>query len=130
MIPIEVEIPSLRILVETKQSEEDWVQSRYNQLNLIDERRLTALCHGQAYQRRISRAFDKKVKDRKIEEGDLVVKQTNPALSDPRGKWTPNYEGPYVVRQRFSGGALVLSEMDNPSCQIIVNSDAVKKYYA
>jgi hypothetical protein len=59
-----------------------------------------------------------------------VVKQTNPAMSDPRGKWAPNYEGPYVVKQVFSGGALVLAEMDNPNCKIIVNSDIVKKYHA
>jgi transposase InsO family protein len=130
VIPIEVEIPSLRVLIETKQIEEEWVQSRYDQLNLIDEKRLTALCHGQAYQKRISRAFDKKVRDRNIKVGDLVVKQTNPVISDPRGKWAPYYEGLYVVKQIFSGGALVLSEMDNPSCQIIVNSDIVKKYYA
>jgi hypothetical protein len=120
----------LRVLVETQQDEKDWIQSRYDQLNLIDEKRLAALCHGQAYQRRISRAFDKKVKDREIKEGDLVVKQTNPVIHDPRGKWAPNYEGPVVVRQAYSGGALVLSEMDNPNCRIIVNSDSVKKYYA
>jgi len=129
VIPIEVEIPSLRVLVETEQTEEDWVQSRYDQLNLIDEKRLAALCHGHAYQRRISRAFDKKVKDRDIREGDLVVKQINPMAHDSRGKWAPNYEGPYVVKRLFSGGALVLAEMDNPNCQIIVNSDSVKKYY-
>jgi transposase InsO family protein len=130
VIPIEVEIPSLRVLMETQQDEAEWVKTRYDQLNLIEEKRLAALCHSQAYQQRISRSFDKKVKDRQIQEGDLVVKQINPVVSDPRGKWSPNYEGPYVVKRIYSGGALVLAEMDNPDCQIIVNSDIVKRYYA
>ena len=130
VVPVEVEIPSLRVLVETQQDEEEWIRSRHDQLNLIDEKRLAALCHGQVYQARISRAFNKRVKDRRIKEGDLVVKQTNPAISDSRGKWAPNYEGPYVIKQIFSGGALVLAEMDNPNCKIIVNSDTVKKYHA
>ena len=32
--------------------------------------------------------------------------------TDSRGKWTPNFEGPYVVKKAFSGGALILETMD------------------
>ena len=39
---IEVEIQSLRILVETKVLEEDWAKARYEQLALIDEKRARA----------------------------------------------------------------------------------------
>ena len=46
VLPIEVEIPSLRILMEAKLEEAKWVQVRYDQLNLIEEKRLKALCHG------------------------------------------------------------------------------------
>ncbi|PKI67487.1 hypothetical protein CRG98_012071 [Punica granatum] len=50
VIPIEVEIPSMRVLAETKLEEREWAKQRCDQLNLIDEKRLTALCHGQCYQ--------------------------------------------------------------------------------
>ena len=40
MLPIEVEIKSLRVLVETKVLEEDWAKPRYEQLALIDEKRV------------------------------------------------------------------------------------------
>ncbi|GMY17409.1 protein NYNRIN-like [Fagus crenata] len=53
VLPVEVEIPSLRILSQTQLEEAEWAQARYEQLNFIDEKRLTALCHGQLYQRRI-----------------------------------------------------------------------------
>lgn len=36
VLPIEVEIPSLRILTNVKRDEAEWVQARLDQLNLID----------------------------------------------------------------------------------------------
>ena len=49
VLPVEVEIPSLCILREVELEEAEWVQARYEQLNLIEEKRLAALCHGQLY---------------------------------------------------------------------------------
>ncbi|KAA3471274.1 RNA-directed DNA polymerase [Gossypium australe] len=40
------EIPSIRILSELKLDEAKWIQSRYDQLNLIEEKRLRAIHHG------------------------------------------------------------------------------------
>nr|KYP43128.1 Transposon Ty3-I Gag-Pol polyprotein [Cajanus cajan] len=130
VLPIEVEIPFLRVLADVKLEEAEWVQIRYDQLNLIEEKRLNALCHGQLYQRRVQRAYDKKVRPREFQEGDLVLKKILPNLKDHRGKWTPNYEGPYVVKKAFSGGALILTNMDGEDLSLLVNSDAVKKYFA
>ncbi|XP_039056854.1 LOW QUALITY PROTEIN: uncharacterized protein LOC120199967, partial [Hibiscus syriacus] len=130
VLPIEVEIPSLRILSEVKLDEAEWVQARYDQLNLIEEKRLKAICHGQMYQKRMIRAHGKKVHLREFHEGDLVLKRILPIQKDFRGKWMPNWEGPYVVKKAFSGGALVLTEMDGSELPYPVNSDAVKRYFA
>ena len=40
VLPIEVEVPSLRVLREVELEEAEWVQARYEQLNLIEERRM------------------------------------------------------------------------------------------
>jgi len=53
VLPIKVEIPSLRVLMERKLEKVEWVQTRYDQLNLIKEKRLITLCHGQLYQKRM-----------------------------------------------------------------------------
>ncbi|OMO57947.1 Integrase, catalytic core [Corchorus capsularis] len=95
VVPIEVEIPSLKIYRELRLEEDEWIQERIDQLNLIDEKRVTAICHGQLYQRRMERAYNKKVRPRQFKEGDLVLKRIFPDQRDPRGKWTPNWEGPY-----------------------------------
>ena len=130
VLPFEVEIPSLRVLMETKLEEAEWVKARYGQLNLIEEKRLAAVCHGQLYQRRMKKAFDKKVRPREFHEGDLVIKNIISIQKDNRCKWMPNYEGPYVVKKAFSGGALILTNMDGDELPLPVNSDTVKKYYA
>ena len=72
------------------------------------------------------RAFNKKVKPRHFSEGDLVLKKILPNVKDPRGKFTPNYDGLYVVRKVLSEGALILGEMDGPNLRDPVNLDMVK----
>ena len=74
VLPIEVEIQSLRVLVEANVLEKDWAKVRYEQLALIDEKRARAQYHAQWYQKRITRAFNKKVKPRNLKEWDLVLK--------------------------------------------------------
>jgi len=129
VLPFEVKIPSLRVLMETKLEEAEWVQARYDQLNLIDEKRLAAICHRQLYQNRMKKAFDKKVRPQELCEGDLVVKKIISVQKDHRGKWMQNYEGPYVVKKVFSRGALILTRMDGEELPLPVNYDVVKKFY-
>ena len=62
VLPIKVEIPSLRVLKKVELEEAEWVQARYEQLNLIEEKRMKAICHGQLYQKWMMRAYDKKIR--------------------------------------------------------------------
>ncbi|XP_070007480.1 uncharacterized protein [Nicotiana sylvestris] len=69
VIPAEVEIPSLRIIHEAELDDPEWVKNRYEQVALIDGKRMNAVCHGQLYQNRMSRAFNKRVKPRQFTLG-------------------------------------------------------------
>ena len=128
--PVEVEIPSLRVLMEAELEESEWVKTRFEQLNMVEEKRLKAICHGQLYQGRMARAFNKRVRPREFQVGDLVLKKILPNQEDARGKWAPNYEGPYIVKQAFSGGALILTDVDGKELPRPTNTDAVKRFYA
>ena len=44
------------------------MKERYEQLTLIDEKRVRAQYHAQGYQKRIARAFNKKVRARNLKE--------------------------------------------------------------
>ena len=109
---------------------DEWVQSRLDHLNLIDEKRLAAVCHSQMYQKRMIKAFNKKIKHQVYQAGDLVIKRMILPQGDPRGKWTPTYEGPFLIKKIFSGGAMILTTMDGEDLLHPMNADIVKRYYA
>ncbi|PKI51376.1 hypothetical protein CRG98_028237 [Punica granatum] len=129
VLPIKVEIPSMRVLAESKLKEAEWAKQRYDQLNLIDEKWLTALCHDQCYQQRMVRAFNARVRHREFNPGDLVLRKVLHIAPDSRGKFAYKYDGPFVVRETLSGGAIILSDMDGTENALPVNADALKKYY-
>ena len=89
-----------------------------------------AMSHGRLYQQRMKNVFNKKVRLRKFHEGDLVLKKMSHNVKDNREKWAPNYEGPFVVKMAFFGGALILTNMDGEQLPSPMNSDVVKRYYA
>ncbi|PKI48218.1 hypothetical protein CRG98_031373 [Punica granatum] len=99
VLPIEVEIPSMRVLTESKLKEAEWTKQRYKQLNLIDERRLTTLCHGQCYQQRMTRTFNKKVRPHEFSPSDLVLRKVLHIAPDSRGKFAYKYDGPFIVKE-------------------------------
>ena len=78
----------------------------------------------------MKKAFDKRVKPREFRKGDLVLRKIMSFNTDSRGKWTPNFEGPYVVKKAFSGGEWILETMDGEEFPRPMNADAVKKYFA
>ncbi|XP_060179912.1 uncharacterized protein LOC132609777 [Lycium barbarum] len=129
VLPAEVEIPSLRIIQEAELSDAKWTQNRYEQLMLIDGKRLNAVCHGQLYQNRMARAFNKKVRPRQFKTGQLVLKRIFPCQDEAKGKFAPNWQGPYMVHRVLTGGALILAEMDGEIWPKAINADAVKRYY-
>ena len=77
VLSFEVEVPSLRILVVSGLKESEWAQARFDQLNLIEGKRLATMSHGRRYQRWVKNTFDKKVRLHKFNEGDLVLKKVS-----------------------------------------------------
>ena len=90
---------------------------------------MDALFHTQIYQRKIARAFNKKVKPRKIKAGDMVLKQSRAIMFDPRGKFRPNWEGPYLVKIVLPKGAARISDLEGNEFIEPVNLDRLKKCY-
>ncbi|RVX21644.1 Gag-Pol polyprotein [Vitis vinifera] len=105
MLPVEIEMGSLRVALEQQIPEADWAQARFDQLNLLDERRLRAADHVRAYQRKMARAFKS---------------------GDPRGKFRPNWSGPYFVRELTPEGAAWLMDLDGNRFSEPTNVDQLK----
>ena len=76
------------------------------------------------------KALNKKVRRQVYQVGDLVIKRIILPQGDPRSKWTPTYERLFVIKNIFSGGAMILTTMDGDKHPYPVNADIVKRYYA
>ncbi|RVW56857.1 hypothetical protein CK203_078488 [Vitis vinifera] len=109
--------------------EADWAQARLDQLNLLDERRLRAVDHVRAYQRKMAHAFKKWVKPRLIHRGDLVLKVIRRLIRDHRGKFRPNWSGPYFIRELTLEGTAWLMDLDGNRFSEPTNVDQLKRYY-
>ena len=75
-------------------------------------------------------AFRKRVKLRKFQKGDLVLKVLQRLINDPRGKFRPNWSGPYVIRDLTQEGAAWLTDLDINQFTEPVNVDQLKRFYA
>ena len=128
MLPIEIEMGSLRVALEQQISEADWAQARLDQLNLLDKRRLRVVDHVHAYQRKIARAFKKRVKPRPLQRCDLVLKVIRGLIRDHRGKFRPNWRKPYFIRELTLEGATWLMDLDGNQFLEPTNVDQLKKH--
>ena len=98
--------------METKVLEEDWAKARYEQLALIDEKRARAQYNAQGYQKRIARAFNRKVKLRNLKEEDLVLMVLRDETFDPRGKMKPRWFGPFIIKKIMFGVVTRITNLD------------------
>ena len=105
-------------------------QSRYDQLSLLDERRLRETNHIQTYQRKKTCAFRKRVKLRMFQKGYLVLKVLRGLIGDNSGKFKPTSSGSYVIRDLIQEGAAWLADLDGNQFIESVNVDQLNKFYA
>jgi hypothetical protein len=131
VLPLEIQIPSLRVALATGMTTEESHRKRLEELEALDEKRLRAQQHIEMYQARISRAFDKKVKHRSFKEGDLVLAVRRPMVlnSKKKGKFQPKWEGPFVVETVYSNGAYRLVDQHGNKLMMPINGKFLKKYY-
>ena len=87
------------------------------------------MCHGQLYQRRMTQAYNKKVLSRNFEVGQLVLRRILPHQVEAKGKFSPNWQRPFVVKKVLPNGALYLTDIEGKMAKMAINADAVKRYY-
>ena len=96
---------------------------------MINEKCLRAIYHHQGYQRRARRSFNKRVRPRDLKVGDLVLKEIWALVHDPRGKFKPNWSGPFMIKEIYLGGGARLVDLDGNSFVEPANLDQLKKYH-
>ncbi|KAK4737135.1 hypothetical protein R3W88_000832 [Solanum pinnatisectum] len=77
----------------------------------------------------MTHAYNKKVHPRHFEVGQLVLKCILPHQEKAKGKFAPNWQGPYLIKEVLSKGALQVTDVEGKITGMVVNADAVKRYY-
>ena len=131
VVPLEVQIPSLRVSLQNDMTQESNVKLRLQELDNLDERRLEARQSIELYQARMAGSFDKKVRQRAYKKGDLVLAVKRPMVfaHKSKGKFEPKWEGPYVIDKVFSNGAYALLNMEGDRCMLPINGKFLKRFY-
>ena len=131
ILPLEVEIPSLRVSLKGLIPDEEYRVNRLQELELLDERRQHAYTHLKAYQQRMCRSYNHKVIPRNFKVGDLVLKENprNQQDREKKGKFEPNWLGPYVIISAYGSGAYQLTNSEGDVLDEPTNNIHLKKYY-
>uniref|UniRef100_A0A2N9J0B4 Uncharacterized protein n=1 Tax=Fagus sylvatica TaxID=28930 RepID=A0A2N9J0B4_FAGSY len=108
VIPVEIGLTTLRTTFHKEEENEG--QLRLN-LDLLDKTRDKAACRITLYQEKMAKYYNTKVKLRRFEIGDWVLRKVTQATKDPsQGKLGPNWEGPYKVIQYYRRGTYHLED--------------------
>jgi hypothetical protein len=106
IIPAELGSGSFRVETYKQETNDEGLKLH---LDLLQEKCDRAQITMAAYQERVARYFNRKVKPRSFKVGDLVLRKVTLATRDSvEGKLAPNWEGPYKVISYQRPGAYYL----------------------
>ena len=132
VLPLEIQILSLRVALTAEMTNEEKHRLRLQELEDLDDKRLQAQQQIELYQARISRAFNKKVKERAFnKKGDLVlaVRKTYGDEHKTKENFQPKWEGPFVVESVYSNESYRLITSNGETLMMPINGRFMKKYY-
>ena len=112
-------------------TEKENAKLKLQELEALDEKRLEDQQCLECYQACLSSIFNKKVKPRSFQVGDLVLVFRRPIITTHRtgNKFTLKWDGPYVVQEVYTNGAYKL--IDNDGVRISpINGKFLKCFYA
>ena len=95
VIPVEVGVTSTRRAAFNEKGNDK--ELRIN-LDCLDEVRENASIRMEKYRQKVAEYYNRRVKLRQLDIGDLVLRKVSVATKDPnQGKLGPTWEGPYRV---------------------------------
>ena len=123
VISLEVGLPTTRT---TEYDAEENESNLRKDVNLLEEKRDMAIIRLASYQQQMKRRYNKNIKPRSFQVGDLVLTNTK---NPNDGKLEPNWEGPYRVTTLAGVGAYRLEDMDGKPVPKPWNICNLRKYF-
>lgn len=127
ILPIEFEVPSLRIAMNAHMSTNQSLKERLERLEALDEARMISTQHVEAIQRRKKVAFDKRHKVRILQPGMLILLQDARRLDFP-GKFDALWLGPYLMHDVFPNNSVQLETLNGELFPTRTSGNRLKEY--
>ena len=126
IIPTEIGMPTIR----SDMPEQENAELVIKDLDTVDELRELAAIRITSYQRRLVNSYNKRVKPRMFQPGDLVLRKVFENTTDPMtGKFQPNWEGSYLVTLADESGSYTLDKLEGTPVIRMWNAMYLKRYY-
>ena len=126
VIPTEISMPTIRIGMPDEENAELVIKD----LDTVDELRESATVRIASYQRCFANSYNKLVKPRMFQPGDLVLRKVFENTANPAsGKFQPNWKGPYLVKKANESGSYALDKLDGTHVPRMWNAIHLKRYY-
>ena len=128
ILPIELEIPSLRVAMDERLGDNDSLQFRLSELEKLDEKRAQALLITEATQKRRKSYYDSKLKPKVFKANDLVLLYDSRFQKTP-GKLQIRWHGPYKVTECFPNGSVQIEDFSGVQYLTRINGNRLKIYH-
>ncbi|XP_021834485.1 uncharacterized protein LOC110774258 [Prunus avium] len=114
ILPMEIAVQSIRIAQQHDLVGEDYSQAMWLEFEGLDTSRIGTLNKLLAGKQAVARAYNKRVRNKSFEEGEVVWKSVLPLGTHMAGygKWSPTWEWSFIIQQVLGLGAYRLQDQD------------------
>ncbi|MCO5587096.1 hypothetical protein L7F22_041042 [Adiantum nelumboides] len=129
LLPIEVELGSLRVLARETTSSKEKLEQRILDLQRLELDREAATDYYITQANKKREQFNNKIKEKKLEEGMLVMRYGSRLDLSHSKKFLQRWEGPYVIFKKFKNGSYRLQYLSGKIHKYPVNGWRLKEFF-
>ena len=131
MLHVEVNLQALRVARQNDLLAVEYTDLMMDKIDDIPEERLEALREIEKEKLRVAKAYNKRVREKSFQIGDLVWKTVLPiGTKDKRfGKWSPSWEGLYKIVEIVPGNSYFVQSLRGGKLSKALNGKYLKKYH-
>ncbi|MCO5560545.1 hypothetical protein L7F22_014160 [Adiantum nelumboides] len=130
ILPIEVQLASLKILATKNEgTPNDQLKQRILDLERLELDQEMAIEHYATQAERRRQKFNEGLKDKELKRGMLVLRYDNRFDTSKDKKFIPRWEGPYVIRKKYTNGSYRLQDISGKLHKTRVNGWRLKLYF-
>ena len=131
VLPVEVTLDAYRLSKQNDLSAVDYYDLMMDNIDEVSDKWLQALKEIEKDKLRVARAYNKKVRTKSFQVGELVRKTILPLgmKSNKFGKWSSSWEGPYKIVKVISGNSYMMETVQGERLPRAINGRYLKKFY-